>query len=50
MSLQEMFERKNDNKCPFCGRDMSDAKFRDELSEREFRISGLCQKCQDEIF
>lgn len=24
--------------------------FRDELSEREFRISGLCQRCQDSIF
>lgn len=24
--------------------------FRDEVSKREFRISGLCQKCQDEIF
>lgn len=24
--------------------------FRDETSRREYRISGLCQKCQDEIF
>jgi len=24
--------------------------FRDELSKREYRISGLCQKCQDRIF
>jgi len=24
--------------------------FRDEISKREFRISGLCQKCQDSIF
>lgn len=24
--------------------------FRDELSEREYRISGLCQECQDDIF
>jgi len=24
--------------------------FRDELSEREFLISGLCQKCQDKTF
>ena len=24
--------------------------FRDELSEREFGISGLCQTCQDGIF
>lgn len=24
--------------------------FRDELSKREYKISGLCQKCQDKIF
>lgn len=24
--------------------------FRDELSKREFQISRLCQKCQDDIF
>jgi hypothetical protein len=24
--------------------------FRDELSAREFRISGLCQVCQDAFF
>jgi len=25
-------------------------KFRDELSRREYAISGLCQVCQDSIF
>jgi hypothetical protein len=34
--------------CPTCGGTIS--KFRDELSEREYRISGMCQKCQDEVF
>ncbi len=24
--------------------------FRDAVSRREYTISGLCQKCQDEIF
>lgn len=24
--------------------------FKDEISRREYRISGLCQKCQDKIF
>jgi hypothetical protein len=24
--------------------------FKDELSKKEFSISGMCQKCQDEIF
>ena len=25
-------------------------KFRDDLSRREYTISGLCQRCQDRIF
>ena len=25
-------------------------KFRDELSKKEYKISGLCQKCQDKIW
>lgn len=24
--------------------------FRNEISQKEYTISGLCQKCQDEIF
>lgn len=24
--------------------------FKDDLSRREYRISGLCQKCQDKVF
>lgn len=31
-----------------CGQPATE--FRDALSQREYRISGLCQKCQDEIF
>jgi len=34
--------------CPTCGGPID--KFRDELSEREYRISGMCQLCQDEVF
>ena len=37
-------------KCPFCGKDTKANDFRDVLSLREFKISGLCQKCQDETF
>ena len=35
-------------KCPFCG--SHNQSFRDAISLEEFRISGLCQKCQDEVF
>lgn len=37
-------------KCPFCGADITENSFRDALSKREYRISGLCQKCQDQMF
>lgn len=37
--------------CPFCGKKVDEAtEFVDELSRKEFKISGLCQKCQDETF
>lgn len=40
-----------DQKCPFCTKDIDPEKdFRDQLSKREFEISGLCQECQDKTF
>jgi hypothetical protein len=34
--------------CPVCKQPITE--FRNELSKREFGISGLCQKCQDSVF
>lgn len=48
--LDEYYQKKEAKKCPFCGCDTTNVKFRDKLSEKEFKISGLCQKCQDETF
>ncbi len=37
--------------CPFCKKQIDPkTEFEDELSEKEFKISGLCQKCQDKMF
>ena len=36
--------------CPFCGMPIKMEDFKDEISRRESRISGMCQKCQDSIF
>ena len=36
--------------CPFCSTVVTDSDFDGELSRKEFEISGLCQKCQDETF
>ena len=34
--------------CPLCG-DIPGS-FRDALSAKEYRISGMCQNCQDRVF
>lgn len=34
--------------CVTCGREAKE--FKDELSKKEYSISGICQKCQDGIF
>jgi len=37
--------------CASCaGCKTPDLNFRDELSRKEYSISRLCQKCQDEVF
>jgi hypothetical protein len=36
------------NVCVSCGEDVVD--FDDPLSQREYQISGLCQKCQNSVF
>jgi hypothetical protein len=37
-----------DSICVFCGKSVGG--FRDKTSYNEWLISGMCQKCQDEIF
>lgn len=39
-----------EGKCPFCRRDIDFEEFKDELSRKEFAISGLCQRCQNSVF
>ena len=38
----------NEKKCPVCRNPIID--FRNEISRREYLISGLCQDCQDQMF
>lgn len=33
-----------------CGKVVDDSEFTDEISLREYKIAGLCQKCQDRIY
>lgn len=42
---QEIMAQK---RCVMCGGPATE--FKDALSKKEYGISGLCQKCQDDIF
>jgi len=49
--LKSYRERREAGLCPHCGRDPKDFPcFRDNVSEIEYKISGLCQNCQDLFF
>ena len=37
-------------KCPFCHVQVDPSKFRNEITLREYKISGMCQECQDGFF
>lgn len=43
-------ERVEAGRCPCCDRGIDPAEFRDDISRREFRISGMCQACQDSVW
>lgn len=44
----EAAERIENNKCATCNGEVGE--FSDELSKKEYSISGMCQKCQDGVF
>ena len=46
----EEFARIELGNCPFCKKHIDPDSFRNEISKREFKISGLCQDCQDKMF
>ena len=43
-------EAKEEKVCVFCHKPINSKDFRNEISRREYRISGICQKCQDGVF
>ncbi len=48
--IKPYFRKKDKGICPFCNLKVDSNSLRDELSKKEFKISGLCQRCQDETF
>ena len=43
-------EAKEKGVCVFCGNKIKMEDFKNQLSIKEYEISGLCQKCQDDTF
>lgn len=39
-----------ENKCTCCKAEVNVNEFKDNLSAKEWAISGMCQKCQDSVF
>jgi hypothetical protein len=39
-----------DGHCPTCTRPVDPTEFRDQISRREYAITGMCQSCQDGTF
>jgi C4-type Zn-finger protein len=48
--LRKMYALKGEGKCPLCGKDVKNEKYKDEVSAREAKITGYCQKCMDHVF
>ena len=48
--FDEQIELVENNICPFCKKQVDMADFRNDISLKEYNISGLCQKCQDNFF
>jgi hypothetical protein len=44
----EFAERRAKGLCATCGSEIGE--FKDDLSRRGFGITGMCQKCQDQVF
>ena len=45
-----MLDRIDKGRCPLCNKPIDPGEFKDQLSVKEFGISGMCQHCQDEVF
>lgn len=51
LGFEKEVENVEQKKCPFCGKIISGREdFDDNLSWKEYKISGLCQSCQNEMF
>ena len=49
LGMAKVVERVEHGFCATCGKPVSND-WQDELSQREYKISGMCQVCQDSVF
>ena len=50
MGFGKAVEAVEQKKCQLCAKDIKMEEFKDKISKVEYKISGICQKCQDNIF
>lgn len=50
MGFGEQVKKVETGECPTCSNSIDVTAFKDELSLKEFHISGMCQTCQDDFF
>jgi hypothetical protein len=43
-------DRVRANRCITCNLPIIETDFTDDLSKKEYSVSGMCQKCQDKTF
>ena len=48
--VPSLVKRIDDRLCVTCPKPILDMDFRDEISIKEYGISGMCQSCQDSVF
>lgn len=48
--FNDEMDKVNQSKCPLCGEKINFDDFKDELSLKEFTISGMCNQCQSKFF
>jgi hypothetical protein len=48
--LGSFVERVEKGLCPTCGKAVDNNCLINEISKKEFEISGMCQECQDSVY
>jgi len=51
MGFDKEMDNVENSKCPSCDKIIDPiTEFKDEISLRDFKITGFCQKCQDKLY